>query len=496
MIELREIKEADAVYLSPTDRHDMQVQADFYVGYGRQHVIEHCRRLRLGLADDQHPFESQLLGHIIDSLAVVYRSPPTRWLIDETGERLPEQEPEVRDFRRTYDRAQVDTVMREVDRQRCLHRQCVVRVMASEAQRRVMLVPFTPLHVYRMPDPTAPTDIAQDQAIAIGLSGDRYEVWERGPEGWVMRLVDAEGRELADQPMAGADPLEVLPMVLAYDGVPTSVWQRPKAARTSYLLKLSALMNEIMSAVRWDSHPEVSYEQDATPTGRGVRPSDMPQRYGPGVRPLLPPGVRANLLSMAPQIAPALDAIDRLEQKWLRSESLPTDTFRQSQNVTALGLRQLAQPLQERQESLRQPAIQTERDLWRALRATHNLYASQWRQPQLEDYDIEVELGPIDIPTDPRVQIETLNLMALAHAISPIQYLQRVHNVTRDEAIRLYEQIAQDREDYPLEVRAQPGDVVPEPPDPNPAASVTQAMLADGGLDDERRESDATRDDD
>lgn len=475
MVTLQEIKDADEAYISAVNRADMQLHRDFAEGQGRAHVVSHCKLLGIGVGADAYPLEEMLLDYVISQLAVVYRSPATRWLLDETGERLPDDHPDLVAMVDAYERSQVDSIMREMDRQRCLYRQCILRLRPSDRRRALTVEVVSPLSVWRMPDLRAPTELDADRALAVALGDGTTELWERMQDGWRMRLVDDRGDEVDGQDET--DPVDVLPMVIAYDGIASRPWLRPKASRTGYLLKLSAMLNGVFAGIRSDSNNEVVYEQGDAQIRDSVTMDKMPKKQGPGVRSLLPPGVKANLLAIAPQIGPALDAIERVGQLWLRAESLPTDSFRQSQTVTGLGLMQLAKPLQERQESLRQPAIDVERQLWRAYRATHNLFAREWRRDELPELELEVDLGPIDIPVEPGASMEVLNLQMLGRAISPITYLMRVHNVGRAEAIRIYEQNEKDRAAYPLTVTPRPGDVTPDDNrPPNPGASTVDAV--------------------
>ena len=476
---LKDILEANDKSLTPSQLKDMEVARDFYYGQGRKWVVQHLEKLQLGITNDPYPIETQLLEYVVDSLAVVYRSPPTRWLTDGEGTRLPEKAGEFILFERAYALSQVDTVLREVDRLRSLYRQCVVRITPSDNRGRVVLQPASPLSVFRAPDPLDPHNIGSDRAVAVLLEGgEKYEKWVRDPEGWMRSVVDERDNEL--EPPARSPYGETLPMVVVYDGLPMGAWLPPRGFRTAYLLKLAALANQLVVAIKWNPTGELHFLQE--PTGNEtVKPGTMPTTTGPNARHVLPKSIRdIKQIQTNPLLEQYLKVIDAIKQDWLHAESLPTDSFRQSQTVTAIGLRTLAQPLQERQESLREPALEFERQLWTAFRAVHNAHADEWDAEDLpENLEIEVELGPLDIPADPKAHVETLNLRLLGKTISPIRYLQRLENVGRQAAIKLYKQDQEDWEEYPLEVAPRPGDTPPVRDEaPNAGASVTQAAEA------------------
>lgn len=470
MATLGQLKSEDAQHKDLEWVRDWRDQHDLYHDRARKLVQRRLRELKLGIKDDTQPIETSILRYVVDSLAVAYRSPATRWLARD-GNRLDDAEPEQRVFRETLKRAGYDATMRRIDRDRTLYRQVVVRMYPDPRRRCVRMLPYSPLHVLRWPDPSSPDDLRDDRAIALQLSGEpdapeptvdrprgMWELWERvDGDTWSMTRLDGGGGVLpaGEQPYAatgGVPPYEALPMVIAYDDISFDPWLGPKSSRTSWPLAIAATFNEVMSGIRWDSHPEVAYEQTGGVNGaRPVKSSDMPQRVGAGVRSLLPPGVSANLLSISPQIGPALDAIERMVESFLQSESLPTDAFRQSQTVTGLGLRQLAQPLRERQEDLRPLVIDAERKLYETYARVHNAFAVSWGvDPLPTDVDIEVELGPVDMAVDEREETDIVARRMALGLMSPVQAIQRLEGVDRAEALARLERVREDIDAYSL----------------------------------------------
>ena len=169
---------------------------------------------------------------------------------------------------------------------------------------------------------------------------------------------------------------------------------------------------------------------------------------------------------------------------WFRDESLPTDAFRQSQTVTALGLQTLSQPLRERREGLLPFVVEAEQRLFEAFRAIHNAYAADWGHPRLtEDFDLDVVLGDIDVPVDPMSLTQQLAADMQLRLGSPINAMMARHGITRDEAIKRRRQVDDDFEEYGLEqppgaseaIQGQrPANADPAPGEMNPAASNLQ----------------------
>lgn len=512
-ISLSQVKTQDQIFKDQDWERDWRDQRELYHDQGRRLLQRRLRDLKLGIKDDRQPIETSILRFVVDSLAVAYRSPATRWLARD-GERLDDDDPRQATFRKTLKRSGFDATMRRVDRERTLYRQVVVRLYPDRRRRCVRLLPYTPLQVARWPDPSSPDDLRDDRAVAIKLSGEPHvhdveddqdprrglwELWERVNEddpdsAWSMTRLAGTGGVLgaSEQPYgatAGVPPYQTLPLVIAYDEESFDPWRPPKSSRTSWPLAIAATFNEVMSGIRWDSHPELVWEQVPNPVGTGVKPSDMPRETGAGIRSLLPPGVRANLLNISPQIGPALQAIDQMVEAFLHSESLPTDSFRQSQSVTGLGLRQLAKPQAERQEDLRQLAIDAERRIYEAYARVHNAFAGEWGVDTLPlDVELEVELGPVDVAVDEREETDVMARRMALGAASRVDAIQRFEGVDRPTALHRLEQINQDNEDYPLPQPAAPGGAEvegegpnladPTPDEENPAASVVGAARA------------------
>lgn len=487
---LRRLQKVDQSLKEPGWHSDWEMQAALADDRSRAKVQARNKALQMGVRDDAHPVECSLLRAVVEALSVCYRSSPTRWLA-RGGERLAEDASEHRAVMAAYERASVDAALAEIDRMRTLFRQVAVRLYPSDLKRRVRLMPYGPMHLLREPDLSEPDDLRADRRFALQHAGG-YEMWTRDAEGWSMAMLNTQGQLLPmeSQPFAESNlrnPYPELPVVLFYDGLAKGPWIPPKSSRTSYPLMISTLMNSLVSLVRWQAYSEVQYEQPAD-SARTVTPNEMPSKTGPGLRHLLPPGVTPRMLTHDPRVEECIKVVDVLMDQWLRSESLPTDQFKRSQSVTALGLRTLAQPLQRRQESMRTFALEGERMLYRAFAAVHNVHAGEWGATRLPvDVELEVELGPVEVPTDPRELVDTTAKSMALGGSSVIDLIMAERTLTRTEAIQWYERVVDDREQYPPPGRADvaaPLEAVDDAPGPNlsdPTAEGPQPGRVDCG---------------
>lgn len=439
---VREVMDVASSYFDATDRAEVEALTLFYEDRAREIVKTHLRGLGLGVLGDPHPVESGLLRYVVQSLAVSYRSPPTRFAA-RGGQRLGDDHPAQAALWSVYASAGVDATLRHVDQLRTLWRTCFLRVYTSELARRVKLVPFAPHHVFREPTAGEEGDPRADRRIAIRRADSSFELWVRGGEGWSLTLHDPHGAQIS-----AAEEYEVLPVVAHFDGLPTQPYLRPPQSRVSYLLKIAACLNETVAAVKWDVHPRATFETDvvdrAGNVGRKINPA-----IGPGTAMELPPGVKLRLHQVQPQIEAIGKAAMEFVESWFRTESLPTDSFRQSQAVTALGLQTLAQPLRERRESLLPFVAETEARLFDVVRSLHNPWAETWGAPRLaEDVDLELVLGDIDVPADPVAMSDGIARDVALRLASRIDGLMRRYGEGRHEAIARAQRIDEDLKAY------------------------------------------------
>ncbi|MEM6367785.1 MAG: hypothetical protein AAF851_05715 [Myxococcota bacterium] len=428
---------------------------DFFEGRGGEHVMGRLQVMQLGIrsGEDQHPIVSGALTELVTALAVAYRSPATRRLVNRNGQPLSDEGVATKQMIDAYRRSNFDAVAKTIDQRRSLYGQCYVRMNATSMEPRIFFHVFSPDKVYRDPHPALPWDVSQDRAVALKTASG-FEVWAQASSGWTMTLTDADGDELEDefQPFGPSRQAPFPPPVVAcYDQHPEGAYVRPRSDRVSHLLNLSAICNEILEQVRVSSHSEVEYRQPADIEDTKDAKDLKTMKRGPGVRNIMPPGVEGHVLQVSPAIADALTALDKFQRDWKASEGLPVDDIRRSQSVTAVGLRQAAKPLEERRELLRAYVADAERRIFRAFRSVWNAWAPVWEVPRMrEDVELEVDLAPLDHAVDPKEQTETLARQMALHMASRVTAGMQLWQVDRTDAERKLEEIDKDFERFPV----------------------------------------------
>lgn len=486
-----EIKDAARKWLPVDAREEVEKQTLLWSGRGRHLVRDYLERLGMGIDRDPYPLQVGLLRYVVEQLAVAYRSPPTRYL-RRNGVRVGDGDTAQTIAWETYERSQVDAMLRAVDLRRTLWRTCFVRLYASQVGQRVRLAIYPPTAVHREPDVGEPDELRADKRIAIERSDGSAELLEPLGDGrWQVTIYDARG-----QPEEGqVEVYDELPLVPFFDGLPEAPYLHPFEWRTEYVLKLALSANEVGAAVMYDVHPRGSLEKQPTPNGGPPLSSKPPMDVGPSQLAILDPGESLKFHQLQPQIAAISSATKETIELWFRAESLPTDSFRQSQTVSALGLQTLSQPLRERRESLLPFVVESERRLFAAFRALHNAYAEAWGRPWIDDSaEVDVVVGDIDVPVEPAAQTQQLASDMSLRLLSPIEAMMTRWGISRAEAIRRRMQVDEDFYDYAIEVEEtaageiegeRPADPDPDEADMNPAASTTQtgraAMMQEGG---------------
>ena len=249
MFILEEIKTANDLYLKPDSRKHWEIQRDFYHEDASRHVRQHLRELGLGIARDQYPFESSLLRFIVNTLSNIYSSQTNRAVNDEPF---------------NYPNTQTQAVLRKMDAERILYGQSIVRLYPDDEDKQVNFCLYNPINVYRIPNKQKPGDIRADKAFALQLDEDKYEIFTKTPDGWILTL--QENDEITN-PYGGLIPYDELPVIMVQDDpFSQNPWVLPRTTRTAYLLKLSALWNELLSAIRADANNEIFFEQKGKQT--------------------------------------------------------------------------------------------------------------------------------------------------------------------------------------------------------------------------------------
>lgn len=465
------------------DVDEEHTQTLFYSGRARDLVRRYLEERGMGVQGNKWATAlGGLLRRLVGELAVVYRSPPARYLRRQ-GLRLEDDDSAQQILTEAYQRSRVDSVFRMADRYRALWRSAFVRLYPSDIHESVRCRIYPPSAMIRDVDPVAPEDLRSDRLVGIIRSDGRIEQFEPTPRGWRYRLLDGQ-QTLSEQ------ILPELPIVALWDELPQHPYLTPFDWRSGYLYDASMMLAELPAAVMYDVHPRGSLEREYPPAGAPPLPTsaDPEQRQmvvGPGKISVLEEGERLKIHPLQPQISAILSAVDGLVQRWWTDESLPTDAFRQSQSVSAVGIRALAAPLMERREDQLGLADEAEQAFFSAYRAMHNLYAEsgQWDRPWLDDTaEIEVEIGEFDVPSDPTSAVDLIARELAIGIAGPVDAMRARHGIGRREAIERLGQVQRDREQYRIEMdpaAAMGGSRAATGADPRNVSSAAGAAMED-----------------
>lgn len=485
MTTLEDLKAADKATRPSGANEDWNAQALAYDDQAKQWTLDVLKAMNVGLKNQEHPIQVNLLRRVVDRLACVYDTPATRWLVKPSGDRYSERSTEHRAMIRILRRARYDLALRHIDRRRALLRQVVVRYYASDPRKSVVLRTFDPTQVIRMPDPAAPDELGSDIAFALKLRSNDdpiWEMWQRNGDEWSMAYVNDKGEALETQPFSATglvSPYPTLPAQLIFDEYAGGrAWLPPRASRTAWVAAINAVMADLQSLIVSQAHTEVAYTTD--------NPDGIPSEYGHNVRAALPRDTEIQTIDHNPKIGECKEILEEMVKLWVGSEDLPTEEFQKGrQVVTGASLRVQEAPLLARREAQVALAPEDERIGFECLRAVHNLHAVAWGAPLLPgDAEMEVEIGDPNLPVDAR-ELYDVGLKGIAAGTwSRIDLIKAERNVSRYEAIRVYERVKRDNEEYPGPVTvatetetepAIPGDVEGAP---NAGASVLQNLQA------------------
>jgi len=489
------LKEIDRRWKPTDSQRHWQAQSDLYHDHASDLVRARLREQGVGQANDLFPLHLNVLRRVVETLAVTYRRPASRYLRNPVGRRLAESSGEHRSMVEAYRTAQVDAILKEADKRRSLFRQVALRLYADDTRRGIAIRIFAPLAVMRWPDPSAADDIVRDFAFGLKLADNRWELWsrldenERPTDRWRMMLVDGDGLQLPtpEQPFAMmpepmASPYPEPPVVLLHDSITAGdPWLAPKHSRSTVPLAIATLGALQIELARLQAHHEVHLLQQ--PEGDPATPAEISKDAGPGTRHVHPPSIReVKQLEASPALEAVQDVMERTLSMFALSEDVPHDLFRRSQIVTGSALEVLEEPLRARREEQASLAELDERRLYERFASVHNVHAPGWGRPVLPtNVELDVELAPRDAPTSPDELITSMSRAITLGAASPIDLISSLYNIPRAAAIEMHERIADDLESYPM-------------PSPDAASTAIEGRrpsqpggLADSTVDDARR---------
>lgn len=462
---LERLREADAKTKPAGADAEWSQLAAYYEDQSRSQTRRALEDLGMGLAANQLPIDvGPLLRQVVDRAATVYRRAPSRFL-SRAGARLAEDSAEHQTLLQLLDRAQYDVSWRRIDRRRTLLGQDIVRIYPSDIRRSVVLRSYAPHQVMRMVSPTGGDLLDEDEALALMLAGETWELWYRHPDdrAWCSVWLDRDGGLLAQQPFASEpdfrSPYPVLPIQQVYaDYSGGQPWIAPSQSRQAYVRGVSAVVNDLMALVAYQAHSTRVYMR-RDPNNR------LPEATGPGIVYTIDADEDVRDIAPSPAITQVAGVAELLLRLFSTSEYLPANEFDPAKSlVTGAAYRVQLQPLQDRREDQISLVVPDERAMLRRLLAVHNVHAATWQVPTLDpELQLDLEVPDLEAPT---TETEAGNLAARQLAVgtaSVIDLIQRESACSRSEAIARYERIRSDLERYPSRLVSPPAVDGPRP---------------------------------
>lgn len=444
---ITDIKSTSSKYFSESARREVNEQTSFYNGEARTLISAYLDKLKTRLPEDNFPLQGGLLDYVVGQVSVMYRTPPTRFL-RRNNVRLGDSDFAQRVLWDLYDESEIDAELKHLDLMRSLWRTVFLILFPSE-EGKVAVRTYPPTHVYRDPNPGEPDNMNADKRILVERNEEEYELYlPLGDGRWEMQLVNQFGTPKSDTKWI----FDILPIIPFYDGKATSPYLSPYQWRSEYLRKIAQAYSELFLAVYYDVHPVKTLETTGTSNFDQSGKPILPQfEQAPNKITVLDKDQKLVLNQVNPKIDAIISAVEFIRQEWFRAESLPPDEFKRSNSTSALGLRVLSQPLQEKREKMIPFTKTSERRLFNAYRALHNQYHQQWNRPWIDDSAfIEIVIGDVDVPTDPTQLQQTISIDLSLGLISRVDAIMLRHNISRSEAISKLEQISKDAKDYPV----------------------------------------------
>lgn len=418
----------------------------------RQLIVQYTKMLGLGLEKNTSPPQNGILEFIIERLSGRYDAPPTRRLKSAAGRLLSEDSTAHKAMLELYDDLAMDSVMAVADRYSNLCGSVFLRVYPGPSGLRMRM--FTPDLVHRVPDPALADEVDADQAIALKLAADVYEIHERTAGGWMMRQVTKEGqimRTIGPEVYGG-----VLP-IIRFDSTVTlgRAWLPPRLSRASYVKVLSGLSADLQSLTALQAHSILVFlTQDEN--------RKPPEASGHGAVAKIFAEDDLRYEQAQPFADQLIAAIKAITETFLMGERIPIVEARGDRAATGAALRVQERPLKARREAGRPLAVRAEKQLWKVIQTLSAVHYGT----ELAGEELIVSLASADTPEDDTTILDAgAKGMALG-VISPVQVVQRLYSVPRTRAIEMLEQAHEDIEAYP-------------PPAPNGAAQVDEGDPAD-----------------
>ena len=420
----------------------------------------------LGLkANNDRPLQHGELSYVIDRLSGRYDMPATRRLINpRSGKPYSASSQQHKAMAKLYEDAFIDASMAVADRYSTLTNTVLIRVYPTK--KGIRLRYFTPDLTARVPDPQLADEIDHDHCIALRLAGNLWEVHKLDPETGLRHMYmikdssanldgstynpqqDLPEYQIAEyQPFGeteGAYPANyqgILPIV-RLDVEPTvgRSWIDVRLSRISYTMGLAGLNADIQSLAAKQAHNLLVFSTD-----NEAAPMPSVNSHGGGVKISAEDDLRYEIpQSFIPDLA---EAAKNIGEAFLTGERIPRPEARGDRAPTGAALKVQEAPLRAYRAKAMPLAVKAEKELWsviRVLSRAHNL------SPQsFGDIEMEVTLGRIDSPEDDGVILDNAAKGIALGVSSPVEAVQRLHNLPEHRAVEHLQKVREHIEKYP-----------------------------------------------
>lgn len=408
------------------------------------------------------------------TLAVVFHREPETYLRYRlgrpmAGQRLPETDPRVQQWRRDAVDLALGATLKQLDGYVVRFRTVVCQVEWRKG--KVRWTPRLPHRTYIAQDPSDPSRIEDALAISVALPQPtsvlnvpqplQYQTWFRqGADAWRMYLHDLGGTLYTNSLFPDhVNRYGLYPFVVFRDSLPEdgAFWLPERQDWWSKQRQINMALIDLWNIMHHQGFSTPVFERWA-----GERQG---MAYGPGIPVVIEADGRFTW--QTPQ--PNLDALEQLVENSLRraavAEGLPSDTWTKDGATRNLGaLKLLRQPLEERRkerQGLYDPAL---RALWDRHVVVTDFHAAEGGRVRYgPDVELEVIYPPLPEPGDRFQDAQALEAMYRNGTASPLDTLMAEHGCTRERAAAMH-----------AENLAMAARMMPRQPPPDAAAGATQ----------------------
>ena len=428
----------------------------------------------------------ELVRMLVDRLSVCFARPPETYLHRGDGVRLPEDDPQVRQWRLDEEAAELDTTLRTVDEWTTGMSQSFVS--PSWVRDHIEWVVLAPYEVFVDQDLANPRSLSTAQSVSVQLRQPEdslshneptlFQTWVRRESGssvsWEYYLHDQAGKRLLSSPLfpkpeGNRNPYGLHPLVLWQVQRPAGgeFWVPPNETWVQEQSGIDVSLTDLQYGVRYQIHPQWVQlgmtEDEARPT------------FGPGRVVRFPEANRGDLRVVTPNLnlAEYRATIEWSLRMLAVSASLPADTFAPTAARNLAALQEQRHDLQIRREKA-VPVYQ------RALRRTfevHKKVGNYWaRQPGVDRvvYDDDIRLGvqmaPLPEVQDRWQEAQSVGVEIQQGRTSPVEEIMRREGVSRAEAERRATERQNANEEFPTGTGTTPAPATAGGGQPRPAS--------------------------